>query len=258
MKKDTFYFSHDYNAHNDVKILFMRQQLGMEGYGIYWFLIESLADAGGFLPLKIIPVLAMQMHTTEVKVKALIENFDLFQITDNQFFSVRLISHLNVRNTLSENGKKGALARWNKEENGGANGVAIGVAIGVANAKERKGKEIKGNESKEKFLVDLPFKNSEFESAWNDWKEYKQSQHKFKFKSQKSEQTALNQLSELSKNSSDIAIKIINQSIANGWKGFFELKNLNNGNNKKQTGVEQLLAKAKLDFQTYSGGKADC
>ena len=41
MKKDTFYFSHDYNAHNDVKILFMRQQLGMEGYGIYWFLIED-------------------------------------------------------------------------------------------------------------------------------------------------------------------------------------------------------------------------
>jgi len=111
---------------------------------------------------------------------------------------------------------------------------------------------------KDKDIVDLPFKNSEFESAWNDWKEYKQSQHKFKFKSKKSEQTALNQLSELSKNSSDIAIKIINQSIANGWKGFFELKNLNNGNNKKQTGVEQLLAKAKLDFQTYTGGKPDC
>ena len=90
MKKDTFYFSHDYNAHNDVKILFMRQQLGMEGYGIYWFLIESLADAGGYLPLKIIPVLAMQMHTTEVKVKALIENFDLFQITDRK--STRLNS----------------------------------------------------------------------------------------------------------------------------------------------------------------------
>lgn len=109
------------------------------------------------------------------------------------------------------------------------------------------------NENKDSNIVNLPFKNFEFESAWNDWKEYKQSQHKFKFKSQKSEQTALNQLSELSKNSSDIAIKIINQSIANGWKGFFELKNLNNGNNKKQTGVEQLLAKAKLDFQTYSG-----
>ena len=52
MKKETFYFSHDYNARNDTKILYMRQELGMEGYGIYWYLIEALADSGGILPLK--------------------------------------------------------------------------------------------------------------------------------------------------------------------------------------------------------------
>lgn len=142
MKNSTFYFSHDYNAHDDTKILFMRQQLGMEGYGIYWFLIEKLADAGGTLPLKIIPVLAMQMHTTEVKVKGVIENFELFELIDNNFFSIRLLEHLELRNGYSENGKKGALKRW---ENRGA----IGDANGVANAKERKGKERKEKESKE-------------------------------------------------------------------------------------------------------------
>lgn len=120
----------------------MRQQLGMEGYGIYWFLIESLADSGGFLPLKIIPVLSMQMHTTEVKVKAVIESFELFEINENQFFSARLLKHLEVRNTLSEKGKIGAAKRWK-------NGEANGVAIGEANAKERKGKEKKGKEIKE-------------------------------------------------------------------------------------------------------------
>jgi hypothetical protein len=142
MKNSTYYFSHDYNANSDTKILFMRQQLGMEGYGIYWFLIEKLADAGGYLPLKIIPVLAMQMHTTEIKVKAVIESFELFEITDNQFFSIRLLMHLDIRNSYSEAGKKGAKLRW---ENGGANRGAIGEA----NAKERKGKEIKGKEKKE-------------------------------------------------------------------------------------------------------------
>ena len=152
MKKDTYYFSHDYNAHNDVKILFLRQQLGMEGYGIFWFLIESLADSGGILPMKIIPVLAMQMQVPEIKVKAVIESFDLFMINDEIFFSQRLLDHLQIRNVASENGKKGAKKRW---ENGGSNGVAIrganGVAIGDANeapngnpnAKERKGKESK-------------------------------------------------------------------------------------------------------------------
>ena len=141
--KESFYFSHDYNAHNDVKILFLRQQLGMEGYGIYWFLVETLADSGGILPLKIIPVLAMQMQVSEIKVKAVIESFDLFQIIEESFYSQRLINHLEIRKIASENGKKGAKKRW---ENGVANGVANGGAIGDANAKERKGKESKVNE----------------------------------------------------------------------------------------------------------------
>ena len=75
MKKDSYYFSHDYNARNDFKCLFLRQQLGMEGYGIYWFLIESLAESGGLLPLKIVPVLAMQMQVTETKVTGVINSF---------------------------------------------------------------------------------------------------------------------------------------------------------------------------------------
>ena len=141
MKKDAFYFSHDYNAHNDVKILFMRQQLGMEGYGIYWFLIESLADAGGILPMKILPVLSMQMHTTEVKVKALIENFELFQITDNQFISIRLIEHLEKRELItklnSEKGKKSAEKRKL---------TSVQPQLSIGSTKERKGKERKVKE----------------------------------------------------------------------------------------------------------------
>ena len=142
MKKDAFYFSHDYNAHNDTKILYMRQELGMEGYGIYWFLVESLADSGGILPLKILPVLAKQMDVTEAKVNAIINSYELFQVAESQFFSERLIQHLDLRNGLSKAGKLGAAKRW---ENRGA--------ISHPNAKERKGKEIKGKEIKESTLT---------------------------------------------------------------------------------------------------------
>jgi uncharacterized protein YdaU (DUF1376 family) len=139
--KDTYYFSHDYNAHNDVKILFMRQQLGMEGYGIYWFLIESLADSGGYLPMKIIPVLAMQMHTNEVKVKAVIESFELFEVNENQFFSSRLLEHLEVRNNIkkmnSEKGKRSAELRKS---------TAVQQRLNCGSTKERKGKESKEKE----------------------------------------------------------------------------------------------------------------
>lgn len=149
MAKDTFYFSHDYNARNDFKILFLRQQLGMEGYGIYWFLIESLAESGGRLPLKIIPVMAMQMQVTEVKVSAVINNFDLFEVSENEFFSTRLLNHLDKRKLLSEKGKKGAENRWvgNSHPNSHPNTDPNGHPISGANAKERKGKEIKEKES---------------------------------------------------------------------------------------------------------------
>jgi hypothetical protein len=138
MKSSTYYFSHDYNAANDTKILFLRHQLGMEGYGIYWYLIEQLANAGGKLPLELIPVLAMQMHCTDVKVNGVLMNFDLFTIESGEFWSHRLQDHLDLRLKLSQSGKAGANNRWK-------NGGAIGGAIGEGNAKERKGKEIKGN-----------------------------------------------------------------------------------------------------------------
>jgi len=200
----------------------MRQQLGMEGYGIYWFLIEHLADAGGTLPLKIIPVLAMQMHSQEVKVRAVISEFELFQIVDDEFFSIRLNKSLEKMNELkSANSIKGKLSAEKR------NSTAVEPQLNRSLTKERKGKEIKGKETN---IVKLPFNSEMFSKKWNEWKEYKKSCHKFCFKSESSEKLSLNQLSKLSNNLEPIAIEIINQSIANGWKGFFELKTTQNAN----------------------------
>jgi len=154
MKSKSYYFSHDYNAANDTKILFLRHQLGMEGYGIYWFLIERLADAGGKLPIELIPVLAMQMQSTDIKVKGVITQFDLFTIDSGEFWSERLQSHLSLREKLSQSGKNGALNRW-------GNGEANRVAIGEGNAKKRKEKEIKVKETKVKLFSETEFINIE-------------------------------------------------------------------------------------------------
>jgi len=133
----SYYFQHDYSASNDAKILFLRQQLGMEGYGIYWFIIEQLAMSGGILPMKIIPVLAMQNQTQESKVRAVIEGYELFLVKEEQFCSVRLNEHLEVRQQLSESGKNGAAKRW-------GNRGAISDGVSDPNAKQiKKGKEIK-------------------------------------------------------------------------------------------------------------------
>jgi len=156
MKKDAFYFSHDYNAANDVKCLFLRQQLGMEGYGIFWYLIEALANSGGSMPLAITPVLAMQMQVPEIKVQAVITKFNLFDVTESEFSSPRLSDHLSKRKFLSDKGREGILKRWNKPqipifETPAAieeNSHPINLPNSNPYTKERKGKEKKGKEIK--------------------------------------------------------------------------------------------------------------
>lgn len=169
MKNKSYYFSHDYNAANDTKVLFLRHQLGMEGYGIYWFIIERLADAGGKLPLELIPVLAMQMQTTDIKVKGVIMQFDLFSINEGEFWSERLNDHLGLRAKLSQSGKNGAISRWGNSE-------AIGVAIGEGNAKKRKEKEIKENinniNNKELFINSIEEYKEILGDSYNEFTEY--------------------------------------------------------------------------------------
>lgn len=123
----SYWLEHDYNAANDAKILFLRQQLGMEGYGIYWFIVEQLVQAGGKLPLKVIPVLSMQSQTQESKVRAVVEGYELFRIEEEHFFSIRLNRHIDTRKEFSEMGKIGAEKRWK-------NRGAIRGAIGEGNS----------------------------------------------------------------------------------------------------------------------------
>lgn len=142
----SFYFQHDYNAATDAKILFLRQQLGMEGYGIYWFIVEQLANAGGTLPLNIIPVLSMLSHTQESKLEAVIKGYELFEVTESHFFSHRLNSHILLRKKLSEEGKKGVQARERKRQLEATHEAPHEATHHQRKGKERIGKDRIGNE----------------------------------------------------------------------------------------------------------------
>lgn len=118
--KESFYFSHDSNARNDVKIIKLRRQLGMEGYGIYWCLIEMLRDApGNKLPIESIDDIAFSINCSKEKVEAVIRNYDLFMIVDETFFSDRLIRSMNqykeLKSSRSKAGKIGMEKRWKQK-----------------------------------------------------------------------------------------------------------------------------------------------
>lgn len=82
---------------------------------------------------------------------------------------------------------------------------------------------------------ELSFFSSEYKTLWLEWKEYKQSEFKERFKTIKSEQVAINQLQKLSNNDIEIAKEIVNLSIANRWKGLFKLKTEKTTKNGKTT-----------------------
>lgn len=83
-------------------------------------------------------------------------------------------------------------------------------------------------EREEEKRVVFPFDSEIFKKTWNQWKEYKKIEHKFNYKSAQSEQAALMKLNNISKKNEIHAIEIIKESIANGWKGFFENKTKEN------------------------------
>lgn len=88
----------------------------------------------------------------------------------------------------------------------------------------------------EKIII-YPFASKEFLELWSTWKEYKKQEHSFIYKSAASEQSALNDLKEKSKENEKTASSIIKQSMANGWKGFFRL-NYETAQKKNYRGYE--------------------
>jgi len=86
-KKDAYWFTHDSNAKDDPKCMLLIDQLGLEGYGIYWLLVETLRDQPDYkYPLVLLPVLAKRYQTSGEKMKAVVLNYELFQIEDDKFF----------------------------------------------------------------------------------------------------------------------------------------------------------------------------
>tara|TARA_Y100000356_G_C11239738_1_gene280093 strand:+ start:105 stop:869 length:765 start_codon:yes stop_codon:yes gene_type:complete len=111
MKKT--YFNHDSTARNDYRIIKMRAKLGMEAYGIFWSVLEMLFTEENKLCIDDYDSLAFGLQCDAKVLKQVIEDFDLFVIEDNCFYSRRLNKHIEEINTKSVKAKENAKKRWN-------------------------------------------------------------------------------------------------------------------------------------------------
>jgi len=170
--KDTYYFSHDYNARGDEKILKLRIGEGWKGYGIYWAIIEKLYEANGYLD-KDYTTIAFDLQTDEETVHKVVENYVLFEEKNGKFYSKSVLRRLKNKKEKSDKAKQSAKSRWNKPNNDYAN--ALPTQSDSNAIKERKGKEIIYSKNNPKKSVYKDFDQFELHDGtiaimnWDKW-----------------------------------------------------------------------------------------
>jgi len=234
MEKEAFYFPHFCNARHDRKIRRLRKELGTEGYGIYFMLLETLREQQDLMyPLEDLDLLAEEFNVSEAKVRVAICNYGLFEIDEEQkFFSPKMLVYLEPYFKMKEQrkiaGQKSADKRKSLEIS-----TTVQQPFNDRSTKESKGKESKEKESKvnESKIYSLdPFRH-ELLSKWIKYKKEKKSSYT---------ESGINQLiNEWKDKTNDELERAINNSISNNYQGIFEPKQQfsNNGNTTEKLGT---------------------
>jgi hypothetical protein len=213
MKEGVYWFKHDYDAIDDDKITIIIDQLGLEGYGIYWMLIEKLRGRDDFkMPFTTIPSLARKYCTTSEKIKAIVTQYNLFEYDEEGFFFSRSLiermqSWIDLKEKRSLAGKKGNEARWGSnlianESQTDSNAIAI--------RKEKKRKEEENKFSFKQALLDLGVE----QQLVDDWLLVR------KGKKATNTETAFNSIKKQIELSNADANDCIRVSVERSWSGF--------------------------------------
>lgn len=167
MAKETYYFSHDSNALTDTKILNMRADYGLEGYGLYWAIIEMMRNEEDY-KLKLdkntyraIKTLTNTDINIEKYIQDCIDDYELFRQEDSKFYSKSLLRRMLEKDKKSEIAREKANKRWNSN----ANDMQQQCVSNANKVKENKEKESKGNKNKKEKEEKIHF--AEFVSMTN-------------------------------------------------------------------------------------------
>jgi hypothetical protein len=127
-------------------------QQGMVGVGIYWCIVEMLYEEGGYLPLEYDRI-TFELRTDIDVVKKVVNDFELFIVAGDSFYSQSVLDRLQERCDKSEKAKANINKRWNKL------GKHTNVIRPVSDRNT-----IKDSKVKEKKIY-----STEFESFWNTY-----------------------------------------------------------------------------------------
>lgn len=117
--KDKYYFSHDSNALSDPKIIIMRADYNLEGYGLFWALLEMMRNESDYKleysrnSFRAIKSLTNTSIDVEKYINDCIDDYKLFikDEENNKFYSQSFLNRMNEyerkKEIKRENGKLG-------------------------------------------------------------------------------------------------------------------------------------------------------
>ena len=122
--ENKLYFSHDFYSRDNLSNL--RMKCGLEGYGIYWCLVEIMHENGGEIKESDIDGIAYNLHTDANKILEVIENCDTFSSKKGVITSKRVLDNIKKREKISAIRRNAVGQRWNKPDESELPEVKIG------------------------------------------------------------------------------------------------------------------------------------
>ena len=206
----TEYFSHDYKARHDDKLVNLFMKHGLAGIGAYWCIIEMLYEQNGYILLCECERIAFELRSNLELINSIINDFNLFKIDKKQFYSVSVLNRLKLRNEKSEKAKLSASARWNN-----ANALQTQTECNANKVNKRK---VNKNEINE---IEYPSDFSPFRiKIFKKWFEYKKSKRQ-SYKDQDSINTLFKKFNDFT---DDELNKAVENSMSNNYDGLFPKK----------------------------------
>jgi len=84
---------------------------GMAGIGAYWCIVEMLYEEAGYLPLEYDSI-SYELRIDTNVIQSIIEDFDLFKMDEEEFWSESALERLRKRCEKSDKARNSIQKRW--------------------------------------------------------------------------------------------------------------------------------------------------
>jgi hypothetical protein len=221
------YFPHDRDMRNHRKIKAVRTKFGIEGYAIWSMLLEYLTGIdgnvfeysepefeliGGDFGVSVETIRLVVDYCLKLELLFLKDGFVNSESLDERLKPVYVKRGISKNNSQKQQRKDGKFVNNNT------------VSDGVSVAEKPQSKVNKNKVNKKEEKIDYAFDSEVFKKCFDDWIVFRKEKKK-----ELTPSTIARQKAMLQKYTEDIAIRIIEKSILNGWSGLFELKEVDSG-----------------------------